>query len=234
MPKSLLKQNEDKKRYTWFMLELYVEKEWIEVFDSLLFRLEELNYSYCYICHDRDKFYNGHTLNPIGFLIGANYNLSMEDCVDFKKGLKKSHIHLIVHTDCQFTCSAFGKHIGFNSRWIEGCKDYVASLRYLIHLDHKDKYQYSKKLVEHGDNLYAYDKFLNFIERDNNAHIDQADVSLEIFDLIDCRAEIVTYSEIFKYCALKGKQYDAWLVRHQGAIRTIILEHNARFEKEKD
>lgn len=63
--------------------------------------------------------------------------------------LKKSHIHWIGKLENATSLSAIsdGKHLGVSSNSIEFCKNWKYSVRYLIHKDSPDKFQYSQECI---------------------------------------------------------------------------------------
>lgn len=77
-------------------------------------------FDYTYILHDKDVF---------------------EDSEDELQ--KKPHIHCLLHFSSDRTPNGIAKILQIETRFVQRVTNRDAFLRYLIHLDDKDKYQYS-------------------------------------------------------------------------------------------
>lgn len=88
---------------------------------KVLVRLEDTFEDWSYIIHDMDVDANGE--------------------------LKKPHIHWVGKRRTPAPLSTISNALGVPERDIEFCKSYKYSLRYLIHADNPEKYQYDPHLV---------------------------------------------------------------------------------------
>lgn len=104
-------------------------------------------YDYAMILHDKDKLENGET--------------------------KKEHYHVVIHFKNARSRKATAKELGIEENYITGC-DLKAQLRYLVHIDDKDKYQYEIDEVEGT----LKKLFLDYIE------VNRKNMSLEIKEII--------------------------------------------------
>lgn len=89
--------------------------------------------------------------------------------------LKKEHYHVIIHFKNARYKKAIAKELGIEENYLTGC-DLKAQLRYLIHIDDKDKYQYDMEEVEGTQNMKKI--FLSYIETNKR------NISLEIKEII--------------------------------------------------
>lgn len=104
-------------------------------------------FDYAMILHDKDTLENGE--------------------------LKKPHYHVVIHFKNARYKKAIAKYLGIEENYITGC-DLKAQLRYLVHYDNEDKYQYDLEEVEGT----LKKLFLNYIE------VNKKNMSIEIKDII--------------------------------------------------
>ena len=69
---------------------------------------------------------------------------------------KKDHIHFMIFLPFQKTITAVSKVLGIPLTNINYIDNKVGAVRYLIHLDHKDKYQYDKDIIVYNFNIDPY------------------------------------------------------------------------------
>lgn len=91
------------------------------VCNDVLVRLHDAFRDVAYIVHDMDVTENGE--------------------------LKKPHIHWVGKRDSPAPLSTIANALKIPANDIEFAKNYRASLRYLVHMDNKDKYQYAPDAV---------------------------------------------------------------------------------------
>mgnify|MGYP004633745199 CR=1 FL=1 len=89
--------------------------------DDVLNILKSTFPEFAYILHDKDTDENGE--------------------------LKKPHIHWVGKRDSPAPLSTIANALKIPANDIEFAKNYRSSLRYLVHMDNKDKYQYSPNAV---------------------------------------------------------------------------------------
>lgn len=112
--KKIMKENDLKDRYRLFTFVLYEDSDSYN-FDDVLRIVKGYKY-YAYIKHDKDK------LND---------------------EFKKPHYHCIVKLDNACTKLALSKKLGLPTNYIMNVRNERSMIRYLIHMDDKDKYQYN-------------------------------------------------------------------------------------------
>ena len=72
---------------------------------------------------------------------------------DNKGEFKKAHYHIIIRLDNASTISALAKKLGIKENYIQHIKNERAYIRYLIHFDDLDKYQYPIEQI-HSSRMY--------------------------------------------------------------------------------
>lgn len=104
-----------KDKYRLFSIILYEESEDYNIRDCL-FNIRASKY-YAYILHNKDTNNKGE--------------------------FKKPHYHVIIRLDNACTIKALAKKIGIKENYIQHIRNERAYIRYLIHFDDIDKYQYA-------------------------------------------------------------------------------------------
>lgn len=179
---------------TTFTLELYPEWEQIATIVAYISN----NYKYAYIEHNRDTNENGET--------------------------KKTHIHVVIKCNRRRLTSVKNEfaEIGVPQNLINTCNE-RAMLRYLTHIDDKDKEQYQKSEIK-----------TNMPEEVEQAYLDEIsnEQALLILDeWIYKNVGIVTQHELTRYA------YDNGLIgamkKYAGALNNARIEHNKTIEKEE-
>ena len=117
-------------RYRLYFIELYKDTNSYN-FDEVFRNLKSYK-KWAYIVHDKDKNENG----------------------DYKK----LHYHFILHLDNACTPKALSKKIGLSTQFIQNIRNERSVVRYLIHIDDDDKYQYSKNDIITSK---AYSRFVS-------------------------------------------------------------------------
>lgn len=102
-------------RYRLFSIVLYEESESYD-FKDVLFNIKSYKF-YAYIRHNKDIF---------------------DDGTD-----KKVHYHFLIKLDNACTLQALSKKLGVPKNYIIHVRNERAMIRYLIHFDDEDKFQYS-------------------------------------------------------------------------------------------
>lgn len=116
-------------RYRLFSLILYEDTDTYDI-KNVLFNIRSNKY-YAYILHNQDK--------------------------DNKGNFKKPHYHIIIKLDNATTIDALSKKLGVPKNYIQNIRNERAYIRYLIHFDDADKFQY-----ELGDikNSRLYERYI--------------------------------------------------------------------------
>lgn len=117
------------RRYRTFCILLYKDTQSYDTAAVLDFIMGNI-YRWNYILHDMDE---------------KDYH-SEEFPVDYEDGdgiYKKPHIHIVVRTKNGHTLTAFAKLLGIDTRFVQVCNSYRSAVRYLVHADDSDKFQYN-------------------------------------------------------------------------------------------
>ena len=101
-------------RFRLFSIILYEESDSYDI-KQVLFNIKSNKY-YAFILHNKDE--------------------------NAKGEIKKPHYHIIIRVDNACTIDALSKKLGVPSNYIQNIKNERAYIRYLIHFDDADKYQY--------------------------------------------------------------------------------------------
>lgn len=88
------------------------------------------------------------------------YILHMND-VDDDDNLKKAHIHCIVKFNTQKLLSSFAQEVGLEENYIQKVQSLQSSVRYLVHKDNPEKFQYDPELICSNWNYIELDKYIN-------------------------------------------------------------------------
>lgn len=174
-----------------FNLLLYPE-DWRH-FDSHDFILQ--NYDCACILHDKD--------------------------LDSDGSIKKSHWHVVIRCKNAVWNTALAKDLGVEDNYIQKCRSLKSSLKYLIHYDNPDKYQYSVDSVEGS----LKNKLIRFIQDEEKDEVEK------VLDLM-CYIEgcgTVSVSDIALWAAHNG-QWDAFR-RSASIFMRIVDEHNEEIRR---
>lgn len=114
----------DKNRYRRFCIELYPDTDSYD-YDEVLLYLVQNSVTWSYIVHDKDE--------------------------DNEGKLKKPHVHMVIVRKNGSTCSALSKCTKIPVNFIEPCRKYIPAIRYLVHRDDPDKFQYNQLEVNTND-----------------------------------------------------------------------------------
>ena len=101
-------------RFRLFSIILYEDTESYDI-KQVLFNIKSCKY-YAFILHNKDN--------------------------DSKGEIKKAHYHIIIRLDNACTIQCLSNKIGVPCNYIQNIKNERAYIRYLIHFDDADKYQY--------------------------------------------------------------------------------------------
>ncbi len=116
----------DERKSRNFCIVLYPESE------EDIFAMEyiEQNYTFAKCLHDKDTNTDGE--------------------------LKKSHYHYVFQTSSPCKLLTVSNHLRLPINRIEWCKNFTGAIRYLIHADDKDKYQYDFSDIVSNFNIGKY------------------------------------------------------------------------------
>lgn len=130
--------------------------------DKNILELAKKSYNYAYILHDKD--------------------------VDEFGEIKKAHYHLILRWNDTKSINALSLELGIPVNRITKIKNFKSSIRYLSHIDYKEKYQYDVKDIDTNldiaeyfeDNLTELQKVKQIYELINNEQMSSKKKMLNI------------------------------------------------------
>ena len=103
------------------------------------------SYKECmWILHDKDIYQYNVTDSETG------------EIIHLAGDAKKPHIHLLFKLDNPRSINSIAKELSIPENMVEHIKKWKASVRYLIHMDDEDKYQYDKKLIKSNCPISKY------------------------------------------------------------------------------
>lgn len=154
-------------------------------------------FDYAYIYHDKDL---------------------KDDLSDFKK----AHFHFQVYAKNQKDIEKWCTIFGVNSARVQKIENKVKAIRYLVHADNNEKYQYNIADIQNSFPILTYfDKMIN----DETCEIDL------IFSYINYHKKYIGTKEIIDY-VLENNIWSTFR-RNYTIIRDLIVEHNLIFTKVK-
>lgn len=128
-----MSRNSNERSCNWCLL-LYPDED-ISHYKALEYIKK--NYNYAFIDHDMDSTSDGE--------------------------LKKTHTHVVIKFSNQRWQNSIALELGITPNYLERCRNIESALKYLIHFDNEDKYQYDVELVK-GPLKKVLLKFLNHID----------------------------------------------------------------------
>ena len=153
------------------------------------------NYSYAYCYHDKDL---------------------LENLSDFKK----AHYHFQVYSENVKELDKWVEIFEVNSARVQKIDNKKAAIRYLIHADNNDKYQYEiQNIVSNFEIIKYFDKLIS----DETCEIDL------ILTYIDFHKRRIGTKEILDY-VLDNNIWSTFR-RNYSIIRDLLSEHNLMFTK---
>lgn len=155
------------------------------------------DFEYAYIRHDKDLFDN------------------LED-------FKKTHYHFQVYNEYQKELTTWGRLFDVNMARVQKISNKKSAIRYLIHADNNDKFQYD--IVDIFSNFEII-KYFDKLVSDENCEIDL------IFTYIEFHKRRITTKEIIDY-VLDNNIWGTFR-RNYSIIKDLLSEHNLLFTTSK-
>lgn len=150
------------------------------------------------------------------------YILHDKDCDEYGE-LKKPHWHVVFTLENGASprySSAIAKELEIEENYVQCCKKVDSALKYLIHIDNPEKYQYDV------DEVYGELK-IKLKEVMQKGSESEGERVNELLEYIVTRDEKITMLDFSRYCAING-YWDVF--RRSGAIFIkIIDEHNNKY-----
>ena len=166
----------------------------VDVVGEVLEIVSHLGMEYAYIYHNKD-------VNDSGVL-------------------KKAHYHFMIFSDTQRTLEAWSKLLDVPTNMIEQIKNKISAIRYLIHCDNNEKFQYQVEDICSNFEIIKY--FKNTISNENN------EMEL-IINYIYYHKYNVKYKELLDYVISNG--FWSTYRRNYSIIKDLLYEHNLLFTR---
>lgn len=138
--------------------------------------------------------------------------------IDDDGQIKKPHVHVFIRFPNPRYLNSVSKDLGIASNYIRPCGDSRSFVRYLVHLDSPNKFQYdSNKIIT---NVPDFVKECLSFEREKS----ESEKVMEVLDLLD---EIHSYIDTRSFVRLVARAglFDVYR-RSQYTFLQILKEHN--------
>lgn len=145
---------------------------------------------------------------------GILHNADVYD--DDPNKLKKEHWHFVIVFPRQKDLPVLARELGVEERFLEVCRNRVSSERYLLHLDHPYKAQYS------ADELFG--TLASSVKASVNTGETESEKVLSLLALLDDLPVPCTYRK-FLVSACDAGLYSQFR-RLGGSIKYLLDEHN--------
>lgn len=149
------------------------------------------NYSCAYITHDMDLLEDG--------------------------TLKKVHTHIVIKFNNYRWRNAIAEELGITPNYLEKCRNLENALKYLIHFNNEEKYQYDIENV-HGTLKNKLNMYLNNTDKTESEKV------LELIDFINTTPDFLTLNYFIQYVCSIGL-YDIYR-RSATTFIKLLDEHN--------
>lgn len=134
---------------------------------------------------------------------------------------KKEHIHMVIEFPNPRSRTGVAKEVGIEKEHFEPCTRTLGVLRYLIHADNPEKYQYDKDEV-FGD---MKPRLVESLEKGSESESERV---CKLLDFIESAGRKVTVTELSRYCAENG----LWdIFRRSSVIFIKVLEEKNDYLK---
>lgn len=130
--------------------------------------------------------------------------------------LKKEHWHFVIVFPRQKDLSVLAKELGVEERFLECCRNRSASERYLMHLDHPYKAQYSPD--------FLFGPLAESVKVASSTGETESEKVLSLLSLLDSMPRPCTYRK-FLVSACDAGLYSQFR-RLGGSIKYLLDEHN--------
>lgn len=170
-----------------------------------------LNFNCLYATHDKD-FYDKDIYDDNGKLIHKNG----DD--------KYLHTHFFIDMQNAKTISAVAKIVKCKETDIEYIKSYKGAIGYLIHHKLKNKYNYSKEIVQYNSEE-LYNEFLKIVNDD----LEEDDKVVSLIEYIN-NYDGILYFAIFLRYVYSTRQWSVYR-RNASTFIKLIDEHNFHFNR---
>ena len=186
---------------------------------------EKRFYNYTLVLYEDDPKFRGQ-LNAI-LAEGKCAYIRHDNDIDDDGNLKKPHFHIVLKLKNACTISALAKRNNVQENMIEPIKkSFNGALKYLIHYNNDDKYQYEVSNVEFNDSSLER-KFLDLV----NKEIPEVEKVISIQDFIESCNDYIDIGVLGRYVQ-KINQWDAFR-RNMVYFIKLIDSHNGKISSLK-
>lgn len=130
---------------------------------------------------------------------------------------KKPHVHFMIFFPWQRTDTSISKKLGIPLNCFKYIDNKVGAVRYLIHLDHKDKYQYDKDII-----ISNFDIDYCFTTKKDKSTREGTNV-MQLIDFIK-QKNYTTLEDLVTYAVDNGLYSD--LRRNQNILLKIMYDRH--------
>ena len=186
---------------------------------------------------EKEKVNNKRVRNYLGVIYEDDerfdnqlFNLSQEkDAIwikhdkdlDDEGNVKKPHYHFVIQLKNACTLSSMAKRLEVNENMLEYVKNVNSSLKYLIHYNDDNKYNYDAKDIQSNSEKLKR-RFLDLVSKDTP----ETDKMIGIYEFIQKQKDYIDPNILFKY-AVKNNIWDAYR-RNYAIIKDLVNNHNSK------
>lgn len=178
----------------------------------LLNRLESFWDKALYILHDCDCFTESEVQE-------WKIKNKSEDCPFGVGELKKPHYHCIGYREAPLILGCAAEKFGLSSNYVQKCKSFKAAVRYLVHKDHPDKFQYDV------DKIHLIKTDERELAKLLRLDVDAMDKGKRLFEYIMTH-ERITLTQLTRF-SFENDCYDE-LRRGQHLYTALLVERNGK------
>lgn len=131
--------------------------------------------------------------------------------------LKKVHYHIILHFSNCRTINSISNYLGVPSNYINSIKSLKGAIRYLVHRDNDDKFQYNINDISYSE---------NFTEKINYAFTNektQHDILITILNYIDS-CKFISLNDLFRWCL--DNNYELIYKKYYYVLKDLVSKKN--------
>lgn len=141
--------------------------------------------------------------------------------LDDEGNVKKPHYHFVIQLKNACTLSSIAKRLEVNENMLEYVKNVNSSLKYLIHYNDDNKYNYDMNDVQSNSEKLKR-RFLDLVSKDTP----ETDKMVSIYEFIHKQNDYIDFNILFKY-AVKNNIWDAYR-RNYAIIKDLVNDHNGK------
>lgn len=141
--------------------------------------------------------------------------------LDDEGNVKKPHYHFVIQLKNACTLSSIAKRLEVNENMLEYVKNVNSSLKYLIHYNDDNKYNYDMNDVQSNSEKLKR-RFLDLVSKDTP----ETDKMVSIYEFIHKQTDYIDFNILFKY-AVKNNIWDAYR-RNYAIIKDLVNDHNGK------